>query len=182
MKDNSRVRKELPSGYGDNKIVLMTRDPHTLFSYWEVQQGVLKNAEESAKAGGNTSFKKVLRIYDATGNADTPRSVMDLEIVEGASSWYINGVASGKEWLIDIGLLCPSGDFFALARSNVTITPSNSMSEICDEEWMCPKELYSKMFIAAGGKEIEKGSFGFPSSGSISLRTRNASGSFILGE
>lgn len=180
MSSDSGNIKEIPSGYGDNKIILMARDPHTLFSYWELQDTIIKGAVESLKAKGNISFKKVLRVYDVTGRAENPEPVMDLELSREAVSWYINGVAPGKEWMIDIGFLCPSGDFFTLARSNITITPSNRMSEICDEEWMCPEELYSKMFIAAGG--IGRSSLEFPFSGNVSSRARNVSGGFIFGE
>lgn len=171
----------IPNGYGDNKIVLMSRDPHTLFSYWEIQAQIKKEVEAKIKSSGHSVCKNVLRVYDVTEDASIPQVIMDLEISDNADSWYINGVASGKEWMVDIGFLASSGEFFTLARSNATITPSNKMSEICDEEWMCPKELYSKLFVAAVGKNGGKSSFEFPSSGNTS-RMSGGSGSFIFEE
>ncbi|MBI5307473.1 MAG: DUF4912 domain-containing protein [Planctomycetes bacterium] len=34
---------ELPDGYGDNRIVLMVRDPLWLFTYWEIRKDVLNS-------------------------------------------------------------------------------------------------------------------------------------------
>jgi len=182
MQSGSGTGREIPSGYGDNKIVLMARDPHTLYSYWEIQGETESIAEKDIRDKGYSDVRRILRLYDATGGESDAAVVMDLEITGAANSWYINGVEPGREWLIEIGFLCSSGDFFSLARSNVTITPSNKMSETCDEEWMCTKELYDELFIAAGGKEMGKSSFEFPSSDTFSSRMSSGSGSFILGE
>ena len=57
----------------------------------------------------------------------------------------------GKEWIAEVGILCESGAFFPLVRSNKVRTPYDGMSEVYDDEWMCPEELYYKMFSAAGG-------------------------------
>jgi hypothetical protein len=32
---------ELPSGYGDNKILLLVRDPYWVYSYWEISPPVI---------------------------------------------------------------------------------------------------------------------------------------------
>jgi len=176
------MKREIPGGYGDNKIILMARDPHTLFSYWEVQPGVLHAAEEDIRKKGQTHYRRILRVYQTDGDMTAPTPVMDLEINDYANSWYINGVDPGRKWIIDIGLLYGSGEFFTLARSNVTITPSNRMAEVSDAEWMSPKGLYGGLSCGSDGEGIGQSSIDFPSSDSISSRMSGSSGSFVFGE
>lgn len=151
---------DIPQHYGDNKIVLMTRDPWTIFSYWEINKDIEERVKAGAEEKGLEVQKSVLRVYRVSGGSSDP----DLEIVNEfelrgwVSSWYIHVGEPGNEWIADIGLLCSNGEFLLLARSNRVRTPSNAMSEICDGEWMCPEELYYKMFAASGGHDVGESS------------------------
>ncbi len=154
---------EVPHAYGDNKITLMVRDPWTVFAYWEIK----KEAEDSVRAKivneGLTELKSVLRVYSVTG--DDPHNdvkrAFDFELRDWASNWYVHTREPGREWMVDIGILCTTGEFFCLVRSNVVRTPPHGMSDIYDEDWMCPEELYNKMFAAAGGYgRMSSGMFG----------------------
>ena len=44
---------ELPDGYGDNRIVLMVRDPLWLFAYWEIRKGVLNKVLNTPRPLGS---------------------------------------------------------------------------------------------------------------------------------
>jgi hypothetical protein len=150
----------IPSAYNDNKAVLMVRDPWTMFSYWEIRDDVERNTREKIRQAGLTPQKSILRLYDVTeGDSDLHSKVMsDFELRDWAQSWYLHTEDDGKKWMIDIGIICEGGEFFCMARSNVVMTPRHGMSEAYDEEWMCSKELYNKMFQAAGGPDIGKSS------------------------
>ena len=55
---------ELPQGYGDNRIVIMVRDPYWIYTYWEVNQKRINEirTEFGPKFDG---AKMILRVYDA---------------------------------------------------------------------------------------------------------------------
>jgi len=119
----------LPAGYGDNRVVLMARDPHWLFTYWETPpiEGFLDwppgegRPEESAR---------VLRVHDVTD-----QSSYDVEIGTDIGSWYLNVGKPKHSYYVEIGRRTKSGRFVLLARSNVVSTPADSVSEIIAEEW-----------------------------------------------
>jgi hypothetical protein len=144
---------DLPSSYDDNKIVLMVRDPWTIFSYWETRKDVEDRVRNEIAERGLEAEKSVLRVYDMTIDKGDLESqiAFSFELRGWVDKWYVNTGASGKKWMVDIGILCTNGEFFCLARSNMVETPRYGMSDVYDEEWMCPEDLYYKMFAIAGG-------------------------------
>jgi hypothetical protein len=149
----------IPQEYGDNKAVLMVRDPWAFFAYWEIKKEVEDRAREEIKNRGLTVSKSLLRVYDVTGidHNSCSNVAFDFELKDFANSWYVHGKPE-REWVADIGILCANGEFFRLARTNVVRTPSNRISDIIDEEWMCPEDLYHKMFQISKG--VGKSSLG----------------------
>lgn len=152
---------ELPQVYGDNKIVLMVRDPWTLYTYWETSKQVEGRVKGEIRNKGLEISKSILRVYDVTDSDPGQRIVFDFELRDWISSWYIHAGQTGREWIVDIGILCTNGEFFCFARSNMVRTPANRMSEVTDGEWMCPEELYKKLFVLSGGAEVGKSSMNF---------------------
>ncbi len=150
----------LPDGYGDNKVVLMTRDPRTIYSYWEINKITEDRVRQEVASKGLTPAKSVLRVYDITEGVENldERMVSDFELKNWANSWYIHVDVPGRSWMAEVGILCQTGEFFSLARSNNVSTPRDSMSDICDEDWMCPEELYYKMFALSGGYDVGESS------------------------
>lgn len=158
MYDCLKRIKELPHGYGDHKVVLMVRDPWTIYAYWEIRSSIEAALRETIERKGLAAVKTVLRVYDVTYGEEAPNVLSDIDLNEHAISWYINHIDPGRSWMVDIGILCSNDEFLTLVRSNVVKTPANKMSEICSDEWMCPEDLYYKMFAAAGGYDIGQSS------------------------
>jgi hypothetical protein len=153
-------RYHLANGYNDNKAVLLIRDPWTLYSYWEVKKDVEEGVRNKIREKGLTPQKNVLRVYDITGK-DPNEGVtpaFDFELRDWATTWYIHTGNHGRTWMVDIGILCTNGEFFCLVRSNVVTAPVYGMSDISDDQWKCPEELYYKMFVVAGGQDIGRSS------------------------
>jgi uncharacterized protein len=143
---------ELPYNYGETLIVLMIRDPHWLYAYWEVTEEKYKEAR--ASLGNNLgSAKEILRVYDTT---TTPWKSFDITINPGARNWYINVPESEHSYLVDIGYLAADGTFILLARSNRVKMPLDKMSDVIDEEWMTID--YDRMYALSGGFGIGKSS------------------------
>lgn len=126
MANPDSVIKNIPHAYGDNKIILMIRDPWTLFSYWETRKDVEDNLRNEIKQKGLTVSKSILRVYDITDSSEEEplEAAFDYELKDLANSWYIHTQRTGRRWIVDIGLLCTTGEFFRLARSNAVSAPS----------------------------------------------------------
>ena len=77
---------ELPDAYGDNRIVLMVRDPEWLFTYWELRKDVVDSAR-NALIPLAESAKTILRVYDVTDiifNGHNAHKYFDIEVTDGA--------------------------------------------------------------------------------------------------
>lgn len=140
---------DIPQDYGDNKIVLMVRDPWTIYSYWEVAKDIEDSVRDEVKKRGLEAEKSTLRIYEITPEGE--KQTFDFDLRGWVRSWYIHTPSSGKNWVAEIGIVAKTGEFFPLAKSNSVKTPTHSMSDICDEEWMCPEDLYYRLFTYETG-------------------------------
>jgi hypothetical protein len=132
-----RVPKDLPGGYGKDRIVVMVRDPYWLHAYWELTRQAIQRAEAALGQEWHTA-RPVLRLLDV-GRHETTSSaeatVRDIDIHGGCNNWYIDVGNPPRSFRVDIGYLARSGRFYVLARSNVVSTPRAGVSDIIDENW-----------------------------------------------
>lgn len=148
----------LPNYYGEDKLVLMTRDPWWIYSYWEVTMGRSSAVEAEVKQAGHQDWKTVLRVYDVTGSDNLkPSSSFDIELNFFTDNWTIDVGAPDRDWMAELGLRTTSGDFFVLLRSNVVRTPAFGISDVVDEEWMLPEDIYYQL-IGLTGPGTQSGS------------------------
>lgn len=140
--------KELPYGYGKDKIVLQVRDPWWLHAYWEV---VPQNMARLKERLGETFFsaKTVLRVYDVSSvifDGTNAHRFLDIEINADANSWYIDTGGPGRSWCVDLGLRLPNNQFITIVRSNIVTSPLEGPSWITDEEWMVPEDMFARLY------------------------------------
>ncbi len=141
---------ELPGGYGDNRIVIMVRDPYWIYTYWEVNQKRL--AEIRSELGAKFDHSRlILRVYDAQN-----WNFFDIQVSGLTNNWYINVGRPNTSYCVDIGFLTPDGIFMVAARSNVVTTPRDKMSEVIDEQWMIPD--WDQLYALSGGFRVGQGS------------------------
>ncbi len=148
-----RLPAELPYHYGDDRIVLLVRDPHWAYSYWEVSRKKLEIERGNLGKAGEDAYL-ALRVYDVTdirfaGGND--HGHYDIGIYDRVGNWYINTGMPGRSFIVDLGLKTQDGKFITLARSNVVRTPRDSVSDILDEEWMIPDSDFERIFALSGG-------------------------------
>jgi uncharacterized protein len=106
---------DLPSGYGDSRIVLLPRDPQWAYTYWDVPN---EHKEELRRQGGQ---QLALRIYDVTDiniEYQSPHSIQEYPADELAREWYLPVPVSDRDYVIDIGYRTPDGRWLVLARSS----------------------------------------------------------------
>jgi len=149
---------EFPSAYGENKIVLLVRDPWWIFAYWEITPARETEIMSAIQREGLSRERTALRIYDVTGRADSEaHNFFDIEIHGLFGQWHVDVGKPDREWIAEIGIRTRDGRFLALARSNRVRTPRYGLSDILDEEWMMPDELYWKL-LAMGSLDLQRSS------------------------
>jgi hypothetical protein len=140
---------ELPENYGDNRVVLMVKDPAWLFGYWEIRKDAAGSALNTLGDKARTA-RIVLRVYDTTDilfNGHNAHTYFDIEITENVHNWYIHTGKPGRWFCADIGFLASDGTFCVLARSNTVQTPDVKESAILEEGWPCIEEFYERAFL-----------------------------------
>src|SRR5712692_8840743 len=151
---SAKVPRDLPTGYGKDRIVVMVRDPYWLHCYWELTRHAIQRAEAALGQDWHGA-KPILRLLDVTSQ-DTTNSaestVRDIDIHGGCNNWYIDVANPPRSYRVDNGYLSPRGRFFVLARSNVVTTPRAGVSDVIDENWadIDPKKA-DRIYAMSGG-------------------------------
>ncbi len=157
----------LPDFYGDNRLVLLPRDPAWFFAYWEINQ---ERADQIRQQHGRDIWERaalVLRVYEDDG------SFFDVELHKQARQWYVSVRGPGRSYAADLGLRLPDGTFISLIHSNRITLPAGRVSDLIDAQWMAvgmteEEDLDRFRRLAAGADQIGKGSAEF--SKSMALR------------
>ena len=134
---SAKVPKDLPTGYGKDRIVVMVRDPYWLHCYWELTRHAIQRAEAALGQEWHGA-KPILRLLDVSSHGESSSSeapLRDIDIHGGCNNWYIDVSSPPRSYRIDIGYLAKSGRFYVLARSNVVTTPRAGVSDVIDENW-----------------------------------------------
>ena len=167
MESSSHIHKEntdpvpdqhtLPEGYGTTEAVLLPRDPHWMFIYWEISDQT--KAEVRAKHGTDIfqKAKQVIRVHDITSDTDA-RKYFDIPVLMEAKSWYINVPESGRTYCCEVGLATPEGGFINLVRTNNIQLPAGRLSDTADEHWLSVTPDFDKLLRLSGVEYIGKGS------------------------
>jgi hypothetical protein len=134
---SAKIPKDLPAGYGKDRIVVMVRDPYWLHAYWELTRQAVQRAEAALGQEWHTA-RPILRLLDVSSHDTTSTAestVRDIDIHGGCNNWYIDVNNPPRSYRVDIGYLARSGRFYVLARSNVVVTPRAGVSDVIDENW-----------------------------------------------
>jgi hypothetical protein len=150
---SAKVPRDLPAGYGKDRIVVMVRDPYWLHAYWELTRQAVKRAEAALGQEWHGA-RPILRVLDVSSRDTTSTSeatVRDIDIHGGCNNWYIEVNDPPRSFRVDIGYLARSGRFYVLARSNVVSTPRAGVSDVIDENWADVDARKAEILYAMSG-------------------------------
>jgi hypothetical protein len=134
--DLLRAYTPLPQSYGSERLVLLARDPHCLFAYWDVSEARRQNVRQQA---GSDNLRTILRAYDVSQvafDAAPPSRFQDFAVAGEARSVYAYVGKPAACFVAEIGYLRPDGAFFPLARSQPIWTPRTEQPGIGPGRWM----------------------------------------------
>ncbi|MFA5976245.1 MAG: DUF4912 domain-containing protein [Elusimicrobiota bacterium] len=128
----------LPENYGDDRLIILPRDPNWFFAYWEITP---ERANQIRREHGSDIWENatlVMRVYDLSSTSDRTEtaSYFDVELNKQSRQWYVKVEKSGRFYIVDLGLRWPDGRFISILRSNCIQLPMGRVSDITDAEWM----------------------------------------------
>lgn len=114
---------ELPAGYGDDRLILMVRDPYFLHAYWEI--GEKKRLEIKEQQGNLIKAHRVLRVhhYSSSREEELSPAHFDIEVSGDIGSQYIQLERPDSICYVELGLVAEEGNFFTILKSNYVHTP-----------------------------------------------------------
>ncbi|HXG17939.1 MAG TPA: DUF4912 domain-containing protein [Methylomirabilota bacterium] len=139
----------LPASYNDNRIVLLARDPHWLYAYWDFSGAHLSQAQNRLTSGDS---RLILRVFDVTYiefNGANAWNNLDIELTPFATNWYIAVPHPDAAYCVEIGYHSRDGQFVSLGRSNVVTTPRAEPSPITTVRWFTPPERRAAAHLSA---------------------------------
>lgn len=126
----------LPESYGSDRLVLLARDPHCLYAYWDLSPAHVERVRASANSD---ALRIVLRTYDATQipfDATPPTRFQDFAVAGNARSLYAYVGKPAASFVAEVGFLRNDGAFFPLARSAPVWTPRTEEPGTAPGQWM----------------------------------------------
>jgi hypothetical protein len=102
----------LPMDYGDDTVLLLPRDPYTLFLFWDFSAAARQRALE-----GLESPRAVLRVYD---NKDILLRVIDVALE--SRSYYIHGMPPGHPYRVEVHFFGSNGRSRRIGHSSNRVT------------------------------------------------------------
>jgi DNA-directed RNA polymerase subunit K/omega len=89
---------ELPESYGEDAVILLPKDPHSLYLYWDFSPTTLDRAF-AWMPGLHTR----LRLFDGD------RLLREVDFSVGARSWYFHGLAPARTYRVEMVALAQDG-------------------------------------------------------------------------
>jgi len=129
--------ESLPLYYGEDYLVLLPRDPHWLFAYWEVSIPTRRFFEAEAQQAWG-ALDLIMRVYRYHPESKREESHFDIRITPDADNWYIKAGIPDRQYRVELGYYTPEKQFTAVLASNTVTTPRDNLSDIIDENWRLP--------------------------------------------
>jgi hypothetical protein len=113
---------ELPQSYGDDTLFLIARDPHWLFSYWDIRW-----SQWQSKA---IDGKFYLKLFTQDGTVE-----LTTQIHPEAHNWYLPAKQAGASYRAELGCLGGDGEWICIARSDSAATPADRFSDSAEADF-----------------------------------------------
>jgi uncharacterized protein len=140
--------ESIPDYYGEDRLVVLPRDPYCLFAYWEVSLPARERFREEVGEARWQGAEPALRVYKHDWfQPEAVESYYEVSLQDQTDNWYLPVVEADRLYHAEYGwMLLPEGTFKPLLRSNAVRTPRDGLSDMIDEEWQLPDWKARKLF------------------------------------
>ncbi|MGI5862575.1 MAG: DUF4912 domain-containing protein [Myxococcales bacterium] len=135
---------DLPDSYGEDSVMLLPKDPRSLFLYWDFSRETIQRAFEWMP-GLHTK----MRVY-----ADN-ELVREVDFSLDSRSWYFHGLQPDRSYRVELVSLAVDGQARRIGPASNTIRlPPDGPSSIIDDRFVCiPFDLPISRMVEAARRE-----------------------------
>lgn len=120
---------DLPSGYGDDALVALPRDPRTLYLYWDHGQETLRRAWEGLEGG-----RSEIWLFAALPGGSWER-VRAVGFALESRGWYLHDLEPGRAYRAEIHIVGRDQDRLLPRPSNAVGLPPVGPSPLVDDRF-----------------------------------------------
>lgn len=121
---------DLPWAYEDDRVVLLVRDPKTLYTYWDFHPDTVQ-----AAVAGLREAKALLRVWQLGGSE--PHVTSEFEIDLGGRAYYVYDCEPNRDYRIELLFRGADGAERRIGRqSNVATLPPNHPSAWVEDRFV----------------------------------------------
>jgi hypothetical protein len=127
--------RQIPWGYGRDRVTATAVDPDRLFAYWEIKDESIEQAR--AQLGGRAAL--VLRIYDTSGrifDGANAHGYFDQDVQRSDRQWFCHVGKPDSSAHVEMGMRGFDGRFIKIVRSGRVDFPRASPAPPRPTEWM----------------------------------------------
>jgi hypothetical protein len=121
--ENFRSSCRLESDYDDNRLVLLVRDPHCIYAYWDMSDDIRDKFIENFGLDVWNKSTQTVRVNNVSRNTSF---FADGNVSE--DSTYITVPDSGSLYYVELGRMLADNFFISILKSNYVVTPMESIS------------------------------------------------------
>jgi hypothetical protein len=112
---------EIPESYGTHKLLLLVRDPHCLYSHWDLTLPQLRRYNELS-----AHKHLVLKVRE---NGHPEAAVAEIHVHPESRSWFIHVERAETQYVAELGYYCADQTWVPVTISEPVITPPDTESE-----------------------------------------------------
>jgi hypothetical protein len=132
------TQKNIPWGYGRDRVTALPVDPDRLCVYWEVTDDSMNRARAGLGPAGKDAWLS-LRVYDVSDrifDGTNAHSYFDHKVERGDRQWFFHVGKPSSQAIAEIGLKSNEGYFVKVARSSRIEFPRREPVPWSEPEWM----------------------------------------------
>ena len=136
--DDEQMPKDIPWGYGHDRITAMAVDPARLYVYWEATDASIDAARAGLGPSGERAWLN-LRVYDITGrlfDGTNAHSYFDHRVERHERQWFFGIDKPTSTTCVELGLRSEEGYFVKIVRSGRVEFPRNEPVGGGGTEWL----------------------------------------------
>jgi hypothetical protein len=117
-----REEYAIPQRYNETRVVLLVRDPHWAYAYWDIEDSKARSVRKASR------FESLLLRVRAEGDIlfDNANPYFDIPVQFTDSSWYIYLPHPNCTYTLELGYVA-GGRYYLLCRSRPIRTPREAL-------------------------------------------------------
>jgi hypothetical protein len=120
----------IPKNYNKNKIVLLYKDTHWLYCYWDITPEERARVRGYIRVSNLHDFTWALKVKSIGNSIHQGENSFFIPVGINADSWYIHVNQPAMIYMVEYGMLSQDYFFIPILHSNTAYTPPDRESTL----------------------------------------------------